>query len=51
MHRDAYSGGSINLYHIKEDGWVNHGFNDMNPIFWETKLKKGEFSNVIADME
>lgn len=26
-HRDAYSGGSINLYHVKEDGWVKHGFN------------------------
>src|SRR4051794_17661932 len=26
-HRDAYSGGYINLYHIKEDGWVHHGFN------------------------
>jgi len=24
-HRDAYSGGNINLYHIKEDGWVFHG--------------------------
>lgn len=26
-HRDAYSGGFINLYHVKEDGWVKHGFN------------------------
>ena len=26
-HRDAYSGGFINLYHIKEKGWVKHGFN------------------------
>lgn len=26
-HRDAYSGTSINLYKIKEDGWVKHGFN------------------------
>lgn len=25
-HRDAYSGGFINLYHVKEDGWVKHGF-------------------------
>ncbi|KAF2671094.1 proteasome-domain-containing protein [Microthyrium microscopicum] len=51
MHRDAYSGGFINLYHVKEDGWVKHGFSDMNPIFWKTKLEKGEFSNVTADME
>ncbi|POS88378.1 proteasome-domain-containing protein, partial [Erysiphe pulchra] len=45
-HRDAYSGGFINLYHIKEDGWVKHGFSDTNPIFWKTKLEKSEFSNV-----
>ncbi|KAF7524379.1 hypothetical protein PCG10_005863 [Penicillium crustosum] len=48
MHRDAYSGGFINLYHVKEEGWVHHGFDDMNPIFWETKLQKGEFSNVTS---
>jgi len=51
MHRDAYSGGFVNLYHVKEDGWVKHGFSDMNPIFWKTKLEKGEFSNVTAEME
>lgn len=50
-HRDAYSGGFINLYHVKEDGWVKHGFSDTNPIFWKTKLEKGEFSNVTAEME
>jgi 20S proteasome subunit beta 5 len=49
-HRDAYSGGFINLYHVKEDGWVKHGFNDTNPIFWETKLEKGEFSNVTSEL-
>ncbi|KAI7368554.1 hypothetical protein KC336_g21102, partial [Hortaea werneckii] len=49
-HRDAFSGGYINLYHVKEDGWVKHGFNDTNPIFWETKLKKGEFSNVTSEL-
>ncbi|KAH8817167.1 20S proteasome, regulatory subunit beta type PSMB5/PSMB8/PRE2 [Xylogone sp. PMI_703] len=51
MHRDAYSGGSVNLYHVKEDGWIHHGFNDMNPIFWKTKLTKGEFSNVPANID
>jgi len=50
-HRDAYSGGYINLYHVKEDGWVKHGFTDTNPVFWETKLTKGEFSNVTADLD
>ena len=32
-HRDAYSGGFINLYHVKEDGWVKHGFNVGLPNF------------------
>ncbi|KAI5201883.1 proteasome-domain-containing protein [Aureobasidium subglaciale] len=50
-HRDAFSGGFINLYHVKEDGWVKHGFTDTNPIFWQTKLEKGEFSNVTAGLE
>ena len=27
-HRDAFSGGYINLYHVKESGWVKHGFMD-----------------------
>ncbi|MCJ1430692.1 Proteasome subunit beta type-5 [Xylographa pallens] len=49
-HRDAYSGGFINVYHVKEDGWVKHGFNDTNPIFWKTKLEKGEFSNVTSEL-
>lgn len=49
-HRDAYSGGFINLYHVKEDGWVKHGFSDTNPIFWKTKLGKGEFSNVTSEL-
>ncbi|KAI5842400.1 nucleophile aminohydrolase [Morchella snyderi] len=48
-HRDAYSGGSINLYHVKEEGWTKHGFTDTNPMFWKTKLEKGEFSNVATD--
>ena len=50
-HRDAYSGGYINLYHVKEDGWVKHGFMDTNPIFWQTKLEKGEFSNVTSELQ
>lgn len=50
MHRDAFSGGSLNLYHITEDGWTHHGFEDMNGPFWETK-NKDEFSNVPSKME
>ncbi|KAI5855320.1 nucleophile aminohydrolase [Tricharina praecox] len=48
-HRDAYSGGSINLYHVKEEGWTKHGFTDTHPVFWKTKLEKGEFSNVTSE--
>lgn len=50
-HRDAFSGGSINLYLIKDSGWVRHGFKDTDPLFWKTKLEKGEFSNVAANMD
>ena len=69
-HRDAYSGGYINLYHVKEAGWEKLGFMDTNPIvsslfslgyypclantalqFWKTKLEKGEFSNVTANLD
>ncbi|KUI57220.1 Proteasome subunit beta type-5 [Cytospora mali] len=50
-HRDAYSGGYINLYHVKEEGWVRHGFSDTNPIFWKTKLDKGEFTNVTSNLD
>ncbi|KAI9658874.1 MAG: Proteasome subunit beta type-5 [Trizodia sp. TS-e1964] len=50
-HRDAYSGGFINLYHVKESGWVKHGFKDTNPIFWDTKLNKQEFSNVTSTLD
>jgi 20S proteasome subunit beta 5 len=50
-HRDAYSGGFINLYHVKEEGWVKHGFSDTNPIFWKTKLEKGEFTNVTSSLD
>lgn len=49
-HRDAFSGGYINLYHVKESGWEKHGFTDTNPVFWKTKLEKGEFSNVTSEL-
>ncbi|NP_001103512.1 proteasome subunit beta type-8 [Xenopus tropicalis] len=31
-HRDAYSGGFVNLYHMKEDGWVKIGQFDVNDL-------------------
>ena len=27
-HRDAYSGGYVNVYHVKEGGWVNISHDD-----------------------
>lgn len=38
LFRDAYSGGSINLYHITEEGWVHHGFNvRLSTVSWLIK--------------
>ncbi|KAI9262113.1 proteasome component PRE2 [Phascolomyces articulosus] len=34
-HRDAMSGGSINLYHVTEEGWTYHGNHDVGPLFYE----------------
>ncbi|XP_077186815.1 proteasome subunit beta type-8 isoform X2 [Paroedura picta] len=28
-HRDAYSGGVVNMYHMKEDGWIRVGRTDV----------------------
>ncbi|OIR57237.1 MAG: 20S proteasome subunit beta 5, PSMB5 [Amphiamblys sp. WSBS2006] len=34
-HRDVYSGGSVNIYHVKEDGWVFAGNFDIGELYWE----------------
>ncbi|XP_077982677.1 proteasome subunit beta type-5-like [Glandiceps talaboti] len=42
-HRDAYSGGVVNLYHMKETGWVKISQNDVRDLhykFQEEKEKK-----------
>nr|CAH63453.1 proteasome (prosome, macropain) subunit, beta type, 8 (large multifunctional protease 7) [Canis lupus familiaris] len=31
-HRDSYSGGIINMYHMKEDGWVKVESTDVNEL-------------------
>ncbi|KAI9824017.1 MAG: Proteasome subunit beta type-5 [Phylliscum demangeonii] len=49
-HRDAYSGGFINLYLVREAGWKKYGFTDTNPVFWKTKLENNEFSNVTSEL-
>ncbi|CAG8747103.1 17613_t:CDS:2 [Acaulospora morrowiae] len=34
-HRDAASGGSINVYHVKEDGWEFINNYDVGDLHWE----------------
>jgi len=34
-HRDAYSGGAINVYLVEENGWRFIGSNDTNDLYWE----------------
>jgi 20S proteasome subunit beta 5 len=33
--RDAYSGGSVNLYHVQRDGWKFIGNYDCNDLHYE----------------
>jgi len=33
-HRDAYSGGVINLYHVQRDGWKKISAQDNNELHW-----------------
>ncbi|KAL8916117.1 MAG: hypothetical protein Q9172_006443 [Xanthocarpia lactea] len=53
-HRDAFSGGFINLYHVKEDGWVKHGFNVRIPNQLTTSVLElthfpGHKSDILED--
>ncbi|XP_067928286.1 proteasome subunit beta type-5-like [Watersipora subatra] len=34
-HRDAYSGGVVNLYHMKEDGWVKISQDDTAKLYYQ----------------
>ena len=45
-HRDAYSGGSANVYHVRENTWVHHEFTDTGQLFLKTRLEMSEFTNV-----
>lgn len=45
-HRDAYSGGSINLYHVTEKGWIYHGNHNVGDIFYDIKEQEKSFNNV-----
>jgi len=41
-HRDAYSGGTINVYHITEDGWKFISAQDCNELHWSKYGHKGQ---------
>merc|ERR1711916_319736 len=34
-HRDAYSGGVVNLYHVPEQGWVKISQPDVGQMHWD----------------
>lgn len=36
-HRDAYSGGTVNLYHMKETGWIKVSASDVGPLHYQFK--------------
>jgi len=40
-HRDAYSGGIINVYHVKQDGWHKISSQDNNLLHWEHYVGPG----------
>jgi 20S proteasome subunit beta 5 len=41
-HRDAYSGGTINVYCIQENGWTKHFSGDMNELHYGQYAKEKE---------
>jgi len=41
-HRDAYSGGTINVYCIQKDGWTKHFSGDMNDLHYGQYQKERE---------
>lgn len=45
-HRDAYSGGSVRLYHVGESGWRAVSLQDIGTLFWDIKEKEKSFSHV-----
>ncbi|XP_063794256.1 proteasome subunit beta type-8 [Pseudophryne corroboree] len=39
-HRDSYSGGVVNMYHMKEDGWVKVGQFDVSDLLYKYAEEK-----------
>ncbi|CAH1163824.1 unnamed protein product [Phaedon cochleariae] len=46
-HRDAYSGGIVRVYHMKETGWVHIDNNDCNDLHYKYKAEKEDLENTI----
>lgn len=39
-HRDAYSGGTVNLYHMRETGWVKVSATDVGELYYKYAAEK-----------
>jgi len=53
-HRDAYSGGFVNVYHIKEDGWVQISHDDsflLHQKFYPKRYPKNNANDELKDNE
>jgi len=53
-HRDAYSGGFVNVYHIKEDGWVQISHDDsflLHQLFHPDQYPKDNVNDDLKDNE
>jgi len=50
-HRDAYSGGFVNVYHIKEDGWVNISHDDCFDLYQRYKPAESKAINDVGSEE
>merc|ERR1712154_184376 len=48
-HRDAYSGGFVNVYHIKEDGWVNISHDDCFDLYQRYKPAESKAINEVEE--
>lgn len=47
-HRDAYSGGSVNVFHMTPAGWTYHGNYDVGEAIWLAKEQEGSFNNIVT---
>jgi 20S proteasome subunit beta 5 len=46
-HRDAYSGGSINVYHVTKDGWRFINNTDVGVLHYTYKAEAAETSRMM----